>query len=148
MTGQKKNPRTVTKYPNAKPGSLEGNTKAVVEKTQPYPRPAGPKPTFVNAPLLDPATQTVLPAKTDQLLAQETVGPDDEESADTESSIETQPQEPPFLAPPSLLLPALLMLKLLFLPTKMTFLLRPWPPRTLKPWLQTRNVVIFQMGNL
>ena len=75
MTGQKKNPRTVTKYPNAKPGSLEGNTKAVVEKTQPYPRPAGSKPTFINAPPLDPATQTVLPAKTDQLLAQETVKP-------------------------------------------------------------------------
>ena len=117
MTGKKNKPRTVTKYPNAKPGSLEDNTKTVVEKSQPYLRPIAPKPTYVNAPPLDLTTQSVLPDKNDQLAAQETaVKPikkkknehsvntssseeemdvDEEKSAGTESSIETHPQELP-----------------------------------------------------
>src|SRR5439155_7419847 len=72
MTGKKNKPRTVTKYPNAKPGSLKDNTKTVVEKSQSYLRPIAPKPTYVNAPPLDLTTQSVLPDKNDQLAAQET----------------------------------------------------------------------------
>src|SRR4051812_15276031 len=115
MTGKKNKPRTVTKYPNAKPGSLEDNTKTVVEKSQPYLRPIAPKPTHVNAPPLDLTTQSVLPDKNKQLQAQDTaikpvkkhknkdsvdtfsseedMDVDEEKSAGTESSIETQPQE-------------------------------------------------------
>src|ERR1044071_3737598 len=117
MTGKKNNPRTTTKYPNAKPGSLEGNTKAVVEKTQPYPRPIAPKPTNINAPPLDLSTQTILPAKKEELQVQETaekpvkkqktkdsvdtssseedMDVDENNSAATESSIESQLQKLP-----------------------------------------------------
>jgi len=115
MTGKKNKPRT--KYPNAKPGSLEDNTKTVVEKSQPYLRPIAPKPTFVNAPPLDLTTQSVLPDKKEQLTTQETakkpikkkktehsvdtssseeeMDVDEDKSAGTESSTETQPQELP-----------------------------------------------------
>ena len=115
MTGKKNKPRT--KYPNAKPGSLEDNTKTVVEKSQPYLRPIAPKPTFVNAPPLDLTTQSVLPDKKEQLTTQETakkpikkkktehsvdtssseeeMDVNEDKSAGTESSIETQPQELP-----------------------------------------------------
>src|SRR5947208_9243695 len=72
MTGKKNKPRTVTKYPNAKLGSLEDNTKTVVEKSQPYLRPIAPKPTYINVPPLDLTTQLVLPDKNEQLQAQVT----------------------------------------------------------------------------
>src|SRR5207245_813507 len=93
MTGKKNKLRTVTKYPNAKPGSLEDNTKTVVEKSQPYLRPIAPKPTYVNAPPLDLTTQSVLPDKNEQLQAQDTaIKPvkkhKNKDSVDTSSSEE------------------------------------------------------------